>query len=99
MLGEIVLIRKNAFGSDYKIADKCKDEPHEVISQYKDFPVFIVQSIVDPKAKERVLYRSMLHSAHSVEQEVIPEPSTEDSGWMALAKANHLIEEYFQQGY
>ena len=62
-----MLVRKNVQGSDYKIADKWEDKPHEVVSQYKDFPVFVIRPVSNPMAKERVLHSSMLHPAHSVE--------------------------------
>ena len=95
--GDIVLVRKNAFGSDYKIADKWEEEPHEVISQYKNFPVFIIQSVVDQKAKEWVLHRNMLHPARSIEWEEVIVDLQEGPQQEVLAKANCLMEIYFQQ--
>ena len=94
--GDIVLVRKNVQGSDYKIADKWEDEPHEVVSQYKDFPVFVIKPVSNPMAKERVLHRRMLHPACSVEREERGEDLTENFEPQALAKANRLMEEHFQ---
>ena len=38
--GDIVLVRRNLFDSQYKIADKWEENPYEVISQMDDSPVF-----------------------------------------------------------
>ena len=46
-------------------------------------------------AKERVLHRSMLHPARSVEREE-REDLVENFEPQALAKANRLMEEHFQ---
>ena len=94
--GDIVLVHKNVQGSDYKIADKWEDEPHEVVSQYKDFPVFVIRPVSNPMAKEQVLHRSMLHPARSVEREEGGEDLVENFEPQALAKANCLMEEQFQ---
>ena len=39
--GDIVLVRKNLFDSNYKIADKWEEEPYMVESQMGDTPVYL----------------------------------------------------------
>ena len=106
--GDIVLVRKNLFDSNYKIADKWEDEPYMVESQMGDTPAYSVVQMM-PGSTSRILHRNMLHPARSVlpiendsqenkqdqEGTVSTEPSTEGP-LTALAKANILMEIYFR---
>ena len=64
--GDIVLVHRKIFSTDYKIADKWEDEPFIVVSQMDDTPVFKVRLQEKPNAECRVLHQNMLHPAHSV---------------------------------
>ena len=41
--GDVVLVRMKALGKDHKIADKWEQNPHVVISQMVNLPVFKIQ--------------------------------------------------------
>ena len=106
--GDIVLVRKNLFDSNYKVADKWEDEPYMVESQMSDTPVYSVVQMA-PGSTSRILHRNMLHPVRSVlpiendsqgsqqdqEGTVSTEPSTEGP-LTALTKANILMEIYFR---
>ena len=106
--GDIVLVWKNLFDSNYKIADKWEDEPYMVESQIGDTPVYSVVQMT-PGSTSRILHRNMLHPARSVlpiennsqdneqdqEGTVLTEPSTMEP-LTPLAKANILMEIYFR---
>ena len=64
--GDIVLVRKNKWDTNYKISDKWENELCEVVRQYTDFPVYIIKPIDAPASKERVLHCNILqHPARS----------------------------------
>ena len=90
--GDIVLVRRKIFSTDYKIADKWEDEPYIVISQMGDTPVFRVRLQEKPNAEYRVLYRNMLHPARSVNTENVEEVTFSQT---ILSKANALMDAYF----
>ena len=95
--GDIILVRRNLFDSQYKIADKWEDEPYRVVSQMDDSPVYRIQAMENPNAPMRVLHRNMLHPAQSVREDE-GTPSTMGAGEIptALSKANALMEAYFK---
>ena len=90
--GDIVLVHRKIFSTDYKIADKWEDEPYVVISQMADTPVFKVKLQGKPKAECRVLHRNMLHPARSVDTENLEETQPSPA---ILSKANALMDAYF----
>ena len=92
-VGDIILVRRNLFDSQYKTADKWEDEPYRVVSQMEDTPVYWIQSIGNPKAPSRVLHRNMLHPACSVHEDDCQLMAGEMQ--TALSKANALMEAYF----
>ena len=92
--GGIVLVRKNLFDSNYKIADEWEDEPH-----MDDTPMYSVVQMT-PSNTSRILHRNMLHPACSVQFEnaasgkvdpvLVHKPCI-----TALVKANNLMYIYF----
>ena len=90
--GDIVLVRRKIFSTDYKIADKWEDEPYVVVSQMGDTPVFKVRLQEKPNAECRVLHRNMLHPACSVSTEQTEAIVSSES---ILSKANALMDAYF----
>ena len=90
--GDIVLVCRKIFSTDYKIADKWEDELYVVVSQMADTPEFKVRLQENPNAECRVLHRNMLHPACSVNTE-----NTEDTqpSPTILSKANALMDAYF----
>ena len=60
--GDIVLVRMKALGQDHKIADKWEQDPHIVISQMGNQPVFKIQP-KNAKNQEgiRILHQNMLY--------------------------------------
>ena len=62
----IILVCRNLFDSQYKIADKWEEEPYRVVSQMDDTPVYRIKAMDNPNAPTRVLHRNMLHPACSV---------------------------------
>ena len=90
--GDIVLVRKKVFSTDYKIADKWEDEPYVIISQMGETPVFCVRLQGKPGAECRVLHRNMLHPTHSINMEELEEENPQE---IILAKANALMDIYF----
>ena len=90
--GDIVLVHRKIFSTDYKIADKWEDEPYVVVSQMGDTPVFKVRLQEKPKAECRVLHRNMLHPARSVSTEKTEAIVSSQS---ILSKANALMDAYF----
>ena len=95
--GDIVLVRMKAFEQDHKIADKWKQDPHVVISQMGNQPVFKIQP-KNAKNKDgiRILHWNMLYSIQSAQNDVqdITAKSLVKSV-MALTKANMLIDLHF----
>ena len=91
--GDIVLVWRNLFDSQYKIADKWEEDPYEVVSQMEDTPVYCIKAVDNPKSPIRVLHRNMLHPARSVCED--EDQSIEDNVPLALSKANALMEAYF----
>ena len=67
--GDIVLVRKNLFDSNYKIADKLEDKSYMAESQMDDTPVYSIVQMT-PGSSSRILHRNMLHLAHSVQSEI-----------------------------
>ena len=105
--GDIVLVHRNLFDSNYKIADKWEEEPYMVESQMGDSPIYSIVQMT-PGSTSRILHRNMLHPARSIESTQEPqEASMVDNMWetgtsrdnviplQALAKANALIDAYF----
>ena len=90
--GDIVLVRRKIFSTDYKIADKWEDEPYVVVSQMADTPVFKVRLQEKPNAECRVLHRNMLHPARFVDTE---NPEDTQPSQTILSKANALMDAYF----
>ena len=90
--GNIVLVYRKIFSTDYKIADKWEDEPYVVVSQMGDTPVFKVRLQEKPNAECRVLHRNMLHPARSVSTEKTEAIVSYQS---ILSKANALMDAYF----
>ena len=62
-VGDIVLVQRNLFDSQYKIADKLEEDPYEVVSQMDNTPVYRIKTVDNHKAPIRVLHRNMLHPA------------------------------------
>ena len=48
--GDIILVRRNLFDSQCKIADKWEEEPYRVVSQMDDTPVYRIQAMENPNA-------------------------------------------------
>ena len=94
--GDIILVQRNLFDSQYKIADKWEDEPYRVVSQMDDSPVYHIQSLDNPSAPCGVLHRNMLHPrvTCSVQEEDYQVVKREVP--TALSKASALMEAYFQ---
>ena len=92
-VGDIILVRRNLFDSQYKIADKWEEDPYEVISQMEDSPVFRIKASNKAAAPIRVLHRNMLHPARLVCED--EEHNIEEMVPIALSKANALMEAYF----
>ena len=63
-----MLVRKNWFDRNYKIADKWEDEPYMVESQMNDTPVYSVVQMT-PGSTSRILHRNMLHPTRSIRTE------------------------------
>ena len=53
--GDIVLVRINAFNSNYKIADKWEDEPYVVVSKRDKVPVYKVKPVGGDDTQIRIL--------------------------------------------
>ena len=68
--GDIVLVRRNLFDSQYKIADKWEEEPYRVVSQMDNSPVYCIKTMNNMKAPTHVLHRNMLYPARSVCEEI-----------------------------
>ena len=90
--GDIILVRRNLFDSQYKIADKWEEYPYQVVSQMDDTPVYRIKAVNNPRAPIRVLHRNMLHPAWSVHEDGDKSVEAES---LALSKANALMEAYF----
>ena len=61
VLGDIVLVRIKAFRQDHEMADKWEHNPHIVLSQMSNQPVFKVQP-KDARDQEgiQILHQNML---------------------------------------
>ena len=90
--GDIVLVRRKIFSTDYKIADKWEKEPYTVISQMGDTPVYRVRLQGESEAECRVLHRNMLHPARSVNTDNDEELTSSQT---ILSKANALMDAHF----
>ena len=90
--GDIVLVRRKVFSSDYKITDKWEEEPYLVISQMGETPVYRVRLQSKPGAECRVLHRNMLHPARSINLEELEGANPPET---VLSKANALMDLYF----
>ena len=66
--GDIVLVRKNLFDSNYKIADKWEEEMYMVESRMDDTPVYSVVQMT-PGSTSRILHQNMPHPARSIQPE------------------------------
>ena len=63
-VGDLVLLWDKKLKSNYKIADKWKDEVYEVLSKRDEVPVFAIRKL---GTKERhIVHRNMIHPARSV---------------------------------
>ena len=95
--GDIVLVRMKALGQDHKIADKWEQDPHVVIRQLGNQPVYKVQS-KNTKNQEgiQILDGNMLYPIHSAQNDVqyITAKSLVQSE-TALTKANVLMDLHF----
>ena len=90
--GDIVLVRRKVFSSDYKITNKWEEEPYLVVSQMGETPVYKVRLHSKPGAECRVLHRNMLHPARSINLDELDGVNPPDT---ALSKANTLMDSYF----
>ena len=94
--GDLVLVRVKAFGPDHKIADRWEQTPYKVLSQLHNGPVFKVQPIDrEDEDSIQVLHRNMLFPFQTIRTE--SDSENEIGAFLAilLAKANQLMEEYF----
>ena len=94
--GDLVLVRVKAFGPDHKIADRWEQTPYKILSQLHNSPVFKVQP-VDGEDENSiwVLHQNMLFPFQTIWAETDPEKEVKASSAALLAKANQLMEEYF----
>ena len=53
--GNIILVHRNLFDSQYKIVDKWEDEPYQVVSQMDDTPFYSVVQMT-PGSTSRILH-------------------------------------------
>ena len=96
--GDIILVHRNLFDSQYKIADKWEEEPYRVVSRMDDTPFYHIRAIDNPNAPIRILHRNMLHPACSVhDDEGTPDTTGAGEVPTALSKANALMEAYFNK--
>ena len=81
--GDVVLVRVKAFGQDHKIMDRWDQNPHIVVSQMGDEPIFKVQA-KDAKDKEGIgiLHWNVLY----------PNPGSTD--WCTGDNRSIIIDEY-----
>ena len=94
--GNLVLVRVKAFGSDHKIADRWEQTPYKVLSQLHNSPVFKVQPVDGEDEKSvQVLHQNMLFPFQTIRTETEPEREIKAASAVLLAKANQLMEEYF----
>ena len=95
-LRNLVLVRIKAFGPDHKIADRWEQTPYIVLLQLHNGLVFKVQP-VDREEEDsiRVLHQNMLFSFQTIRTESDSEGEIRASSAVLLAKANQLMEEYF----
>ena len=95
--GDIVLVRTKAFAQVHKIADKWEQNPHIVLSQVDNQPVFKVQT-KNARDQEgiQILYQNMLYPIQSAQdnaQDTMDQSPMKSV--MALAKANLLMDPHF----
>ena len=90
-VGDLVLLRDKRLKSDYKIADKWEAGVYEVVSKKEESPVFTIRHLSN--GAEQTIHRNMIHPARSVvrEGDLVVERVT------ALAKANQLMDQMFQE--
>ena len=76
--GDIILVRRNLFDSQYKIADKWEDEPYSVVSQMDDTPVYCIKAMDNPRLLQEffieicyilhdLFVRMIVHKLHQVQ--------------------------------
>ena len=95
--GDVVLVRVKAFGQDHKIMDRWDQNPHIVVSQMGDEPIFKVQA-KDAKDKEGIgiLHWNVLYPIQAAQ--IGAQGTTDQSSLMSmtvLAKANLLMDLHF----
>ena len=96
-VGDLVMLRDKKPGTNYKIADKWKEELYEVISQRDDGPVFAIRQLGARSLKEeelQVVHRNMIHPVRSINREE-EQDEVESQRVLALAKANILMDALF----
>ena len=95
--GDLVLVRVKAFGPDHRIADRWEQTPYRVLSQLHTSPVFKVRPVDgEDEDSVRVLHRNMLFPFQTIRADrTNPEKEIEAASAVLLAKANQLMEEYF----
>ena len=96
--GDIVLVRLKALGQDHKIVDKWEQNPHIVLSQVGNQPVFKIQP-KNAKNQEGILifHWNMLYPIQSVQDDAQDTTATQSlvKSAMALTKANLLMDLHF----
>ena len=96
-VGDLVMLWDKKPGTNYKIADKWKEELYEVISQRDDGPVFAIRQLGAKSLKEeelQVVHRNMIHPVRSINREE-EQDEVESQRVLALAKANILMDALF----
>ena len=97
VLGDVVLVRMKALGQDHIIADKWEQNPHVMISQMGNQPVFKIQP-ENAKDQEgiRILHQNMLYPIQSAQNDVHDSATKSlEKSVMDLTKANLLMNLHF----
>ena len=88
----ILSLRVKVFGPDHKIADRWEQVPHKVLSQLHDSPVYKVQPLYkEGEDNIQILHWNMLFPFQTEKISL----TVESSQAVLLARANQLMEEYF----
>ena len=94
--GDLVLVRVKAFGPDHKIADRWEQTSYKVLLQLHNGPVFKVQPVDrEDEGSIQVLHQNMLFPFQTIRTKLNSEGKIRASSAVLLAKANWLMEEYF----
>ena len=94
--GDLVLVRVKAFGSDHKIADRWQQTPYRVLSQLHNSLVFKVQPVDgEDENSVQILHGNMLFPFQTIRTETDLEKEVKTASAVLLARANQLMEEYF----